>query len=222
MDSAQSDVHRLSFSVGSAHFYFWSSPGIYRQWEEYTTLPATSCKCLITHGFFFLICIFIGASVYLRFCASSHLFLSCCGSFLSSHGLIVLFSFLTGVLATSFYHPVYSAVTSNWLCLQFSPLCSGSKRYLSSTGADGTICFWQWDARTLKFGWETQDAAHTVPTVSPAQVLFTPFTSTCCSALCAHVLFFIIVCVWNMVNILCCMLSWCLCRMQNILLGYWS
>uniref|UniRef100_A0A665VRH3 PH-interacting protein n=1 Tax=Echeneis naucrates TaxID=173247 RepID=A0A665VRH3_ECHNA len=36
--------------------------------------------------------------------------------------------------------------------LQFSPLCSGSKRYLSSTGADGTICFWQWDARTLKFG----------------------------------------------------------------------
>ncbi|XP_078504227.1 PH-interacting protein isoform X2 [Lissotriton helveticus] len=34
--------------------------------------------------------------------------------------------------------------------LQFSPLCSGSKRYLSSTGADGTICFWQWDAGTLK------------------------------------------------------------------------
>ncbi|XP_029318564.1 PH-interacting protein isoform X2 [Cottoperca gobio] len=36
--------------------------------------------------------------------------------------------------------------------LQFSPLCCGSKRYLSSTGGDGTICFWQWDARTLKFG----------------------------------------------------------------------
>ncbi|XP_062406416.1 PH-interacting protein isoform X3 [Sardina pilchardus] len=36
--------------------------------------------------------------------------------------------------------------------LQFSPLCSGSKRFLSSTGADGSICFWQWDARTLKFG----------------------------------------------------------------------
>ncbi|KAG7460831.1 hypothetical protein MATL_G00203080 [Megalops atlanticus] len=35
--------------------------------------------------------------------------------------------------------------------LQFSPLCSGTKRYLSSTGADGSICFWQWDARTLKF-----------------------------------------------------------------------
>ena len=132
------------------------------------------------------------------------------------------FSFLTGVLATSFYRPVYSAVTSNWLCLQFSPLCSGSKRYLSSTGADGTICFWQWDARTLKFGWETQDAAHTVPTVSPAQVLFTRFTSTCCSAVCAHVLFFIAVCVWYMANILCCMLSWRLCLMQNILLDYWS
>ncbi|KAG9493719.1 hypothetical protein GDO78_001541 [Eleutherodactylus coqui] len=35
--------------------------------------------------------------------------------------------------------------------LQFSPLCSGAKRYLSSTGADGTICFWLWDAGTLKF-----------------------------------------------------------------------
>ncbi|KAI1897649.1 hypothetical protein AGOR_G00085440 [Albula goreensis] len=35
--------------------------------------------------------------------------------------------------------------------LQFSPLCSGTRRYLSSTGADGSICFWQWDARTLKF-----------------------------------------------------------------------
>ncbi|XP_072264657.1 PH-interacting protein isoform X3 [Pyxicephalus adspersus] len=34
--------------------------------------------------------------------------------------------------------------------LQFSPLCSGSKRFLSSTGADGTICFWLWDAGTLK------------------------------------------------------------------------
>ncbi|XP_076874728.1 PH-interacting protein isoform X2 [Brachyhypopomus gauderio] len=36
--------------------------------------------------------------------------------------------------------------------LQFSPLCCGSKRFLSSTGADGTICFWQWDSLTLKFG----------------------------------------------------------------------
>uniref|UniRef100_A0A3B3QS68 PH-interacting protein n=1 Tax=Paramormyrops kingsleyae TaxID=1676925 RepID=A0A3B3QS68_9TELE len=35
--------------------------------------------------------------------------------------------------------------------LQFSPLCNGARRYLSSTGADGSICFWQWDARTLKF-----------------------------------------------------------------------
>uniref|UniRef100_A0A672NBF8 Pleckstrin homology domain interacting protein n=1 Tax=Sinocyclocheilus grahami TaxID=75366 RepID=A0A672NBF8_SINGR len=40
------------------------------------------------------------------------------------------------------------------LCLYvcFSPLCSGNRRFLSSTGADGTICFWQWDACTLKFG----------------------------------------------------------------------
>lgn len=64
--------------------------------------------------------------------------------------------------------PRWSSVTSILLCLQFSPLCSGSKRYLSSTGADGTICFWQWDARTLKFGWETQrcltctSAVHTI------------------------------------------------------------
>lgn len=53
------------------------------------------------------------------------------------------------------YHYCSSIVISNWLFLQFSPLCSGSKRYLSSTGADGTICFWQWDSRTLKFGWES-------------------------------------------------------------------
>lgn len=217
---AQSVVHRHSFSVGSGHFYFWSSHGIHRQWEEYTALPATSCKCLITHCFFCLhiyrcICLFEVLCIFsplplLSWKLFKLTWMNC------------PFSFLTGVLATSFYHPVYSAVTSNWLCLQFSPLCSGSKRYLSSTGADGTICFWQWDARTLKFGWETQDAAHTVPTVSPAQVLFTPFTSTCCSALCAHVLFFIVVCVWYMLNILCCMLSWCLCLMQNILLDYWS
>lgn len=36
------------------------------------------------------------------------------------------------------------------IVFQFSPLCNGSKRYLSSTGADGTICFWLWDAGTLK------------------------------------------------------------------------
>lgn len=39
---------------------------------------------------------------------------------------------------------------SPMIAFQFSPLCSGSKRYLSSTGADGTICFWLWDAGTLK------------------------------------------------------------------------
>lgn len=66
-------------------------------------------------------------------------------------------------------------LTSDWLCLQFSPLCSGSKRYLSSTGADGTICFWQWDARTLKFGWEKH-------TVSPAQTFLTLCASSILSA----------------------------------------
>ncbi|CAL1586002.1 unnamed protein product [Knipowitschia caucasica] len=42
--------------------------------------------------------------------------------------------------------------TASITSIQFSPLCSGSKRFLSSTGADGIICFWQWDARSLKFG----------------------------------------------------------------------
>lgn len=46
-------------------------------------------------------------------------------------------------------HPSYKDIFSSFV-FQFSPLCSGSKRYLSSTGADGTICFWLWDAGTLK------------------------------------------------------------------------
>lgn len=71
--------------------------------------------------------------------------------------------------------PLFIPLTSDWLCLQFSPLCSGSKRYLSSTGADGTICFWQWDARTLKFGWEKH-------TVSPAQTFLTLCASSILSA----------------------------------------
>ncbi|XP_055492061.1 PH-interacting protein isoform X1 [Leucoraja erinacea] len=41
--------------------------------------------------------------------------------------------------------------TASITSLQFSPLCTGSLRYLSSTGADGTICFWQWDAGMYKF-----------------------------------------------------------------------
>ncbi|RMC21262.1 hypothetical protein DUI87_02123 [Hirundo rustica rustica] len=35
--------------------------------------------------------------------------------------------------------------------IQFSPAKKGATRYLTSTGADGTICFWQWHANTMKF-----------------------------------------------------------------------
>uniref|UniRef100_A0A663MRD5 Bromodomain and WD repeat domain containing 3 n=1 Tax=Athene cunicularia TaxID=194338 RepID=A0A663MRD5_ATHCN len=35
--------------------------------------------------------------------------------------------------------------------IQFSPARKGTTRYLTSTGADGTICFWQWHANTMKF-----------------------------------------------------------------------
>ncbi|MEE6467788.1 hypothetical protein FKM82_008071, partial [Ascaphus truei] len=35
--------------------------------------------------------------------------------------------------------------------LLFSPLVKGSVRYLVSTGADATVCFWQWDVETMKF-----------------------------------------------------------------------
>uniref|UniRef100_A0A4W3ICD8 PH-interacting protein n=1 Tax=Callorhinchus milii TaxID=7868 RepID=A0A4W3ICD8_CALMI len=41
--------------------------------------------------------------------------------------------------------------TASITSLQFSPMCTGSLRFLSSTGADGTICFWQWDAGMFKF-----------------------------------------------------------------------
>uniref|UniRef100_H0VHP2 Uncharacterized protein n=1 Tax=Cavia porcellus TaxID=10141 RepID=H0VHP2_CAVPO len=33
----------------------------------------------------------------------------------------------------------------------FSPMAKGSQRYMVSTGADGTVCFWQWDLQSLKF-----------------------------------------------------------------------
>uniref|UniRef100_A0A8D0DKY4 Bromodomain and WD repeat domain containing 3 n=1 Tax=Salvator merianae TaxID=96440 RepID=A0A8D0DKY4_SALMN len=35
--------------------------------------------------------------------------------------------------------------------IQFSPSRKGTTRYLTSTGADGTICFWQWHLNTMKF-----------------------------------------------------------------------
>uniref|UniRef100_A0A452IHQ4 Bromodomain and WD repeat-containing protein 1 n=1 Tax=Gopherus agassizii TaxID=38772 RepID=A0A452IHQ4_9SAUR len=40
-----------------------------------------------------------------------------------------------------------SSITS----IQFSPARKGITRYLTSTGADGAICFWQWHANTIKF-----------------------------------------------------------------------
>ncbi|XP_038655222.1 PH-interacting protein isoform X1 [Scyliorhinus canicula] len=41
--------------------------------------------------------------------------------------------------------------TASITSVQFSPMCTGSMRFLSSTGADGTVCFWQWDAGMYKF-----------------------------------------------------------------------
>ncbi|XP_017375057.1 bromodomain and WD repeat-containing protein 3 [Cebus imitator] len=35
--------------------------------------------------------------------------------------------------------------------IQFCPSTKGTNRYLTSTGADGTICFWQWHVKTMKF-----------------------------------------------------------------------
>lgn len=35
--------------------------------------------------------------------------------------------------------------------MQFSPMVKGSLRYMVSTGADGTVCFWQWDTDSMKF-----------------------------------------------------------------------
>lgn len=30
-------------------------------------------------------------------------------------------------------------------------MAKGSVRYMVSTGADGTVCFWQWDMDSMKF-----------------------------------------------------------------------
>lgn len=38
-----------------------------------------------------------------------------------------------------------------WILFQFCPSAKGTTRYLTSTGADGTICFWQWHVKTMKF-----------------------------------------------------------------------
>ncbi|CAI5793759.1 and WD repeat-containing 3 isoform X1 [Podarcis lilfordi] len=41
--------------------------------------------------------------------------------------------------------------TASITSIQFSPSRKGTTRYLTSTGADGTICFWQWHSDTMKF-----------------------------------------------------------------------
>ncbi|KAJ8405733.1 hypothetical protein AAFF_G00311700 [Aldrovandia affinis] len=35
--------------------------------------------------------------------------------------------------------------------IQFCPSAKGTARYLASTGADGTVCFWQWNSFNMKF-----------------------------------------------------------------------
>uniref|UniRef100_A0A5F8GPZ8 Bromodomain and WD repeat domain containing 3 n=1 Tax=Monodelphis domestica TaxID=13616 RepID=A0A5F8GPZ8_MONDO len=54
-------------------------------------------------------------------------------SFLLAHGLLTDFSY------------------NYRLGGSFCPARKGTTRYLTSTGADGTICFWQWHVNTLKF-----------------------------------------------------------------------
>ncbi|KAI4892671.1 hypothetical protein NFI96_022685, partial [Prochilodus magdalenae] len=41
--------------------------------------------------------------------------------------------------------------TASITSIQFSASVAGSTRYLASTGADGMICFWQWNSLTMKF-----------------------------------------------------------------------
>ncbi|XP_078068075.1 bromodomain and WD repeat-containing protein 3 isoform X4 [Mustelus asterias] len=41
--------------------------------------------------------------------------------------------------------------TGSITSLLFCPGTRGRTRYLTSTGADGTICFWQWNTETIKF-----------------------------------------------------------------------
>ncbi|KAJ8027105.1 Bromodomain and WD repeat-containing protein 3 [Holothuria leucospilota] len=41
--------------------------------------------------------------------------------------------------------------TGSITSLEFSPYNQGTKRYMATTGADGCICFWQWDSETSVF-----------------------------------------------------------------------
>uniref|UniRef100_A0A8C9RGW8 Bromodomain and WD repeat domain containing 3 n=1 Tax=Scleropages formosus TaxID=113540 RepID=A0A8C9RGW8_SCLFO len=44
-----------------------------------------------------------------------------------------------------------AAITSIQVLPQFSPSAKGTTRYLASTGADGMVCFWQWNSLSMKF-----------------------------------------------------------------------
>ncbi|TFK09728.1 sushi repeat-containing protein SRPX [Platysternon megacephalum] len=46
---------------------------------------------------------------------------------------------------------VFQGHTGSITSLQFSPMVKGSMCHMVSTGADGTVCFWQWDAYSMKF-----------------------------------------------------------------------
>uniref|UniRef100_A0AAR2JQ93 Bromo domain-containing protein n=1 Tax=Pygocentrus nattereri TaxID=42514 RepID=A0AAR2JQ93_PYGNA len=41
--------------------------------------------------------------------------------------------------------------TASITSIQFSASATGPTRYLASTGADGMVCFWQWNSLTMKF-----------------------------------------------------------------------
>ncbi|XP_028656036.2 bromodomain and WD repeat-containing protein 3 isoform X1 [Erpetoichthys calabaricus] len=41
--------------------------------------------------------------------------------------------------------------TGSITSLQFCPMVRSSMRYIVSTGADGTVCFWQWDVNNVSF-----------------------------------------------------------------------
>uniref|UniRef100_A0A671MYB9 Bromodomain and WD repeat-containing protein 3-like n=1 Tax=Sinocyclocheilus anshuiensis TaxID=1608454 RepID=A0A671MYB9_9TELE len=41
--------------------------------------------------------------------------------------------------------------TASITSIQFSPSALGSSRYLATTGADGMVCFWQWNSLNMKF-----------------------------------------------------------------------
>lgn len=153
-------LRRQYFSIGSVHC--WCSHEICSTIRRIQPYPV----CVSSYTVFEMccfVCTFIFTSTYLCI-LGLYTNLSPLPTLLQ-----MLYKPVWGNCPFFFECPLYSAaLTSNCLRLQFSPLCSGSKRYLSSTGADGTICFWQWDSRTLKFGWETQDVARAARTYTSA------------------------------------------------------